>query len=1238
MAKQIKAYVEVDPYVEVGHGRSVDPAALLSAVLSVDDIGNTLAHLAEAATGVAAPARILSGPHGAGKSTSLAVINALAANPDLRSRSQHHQIRNAASVLAGTRLIPVFVDPAETPSEDLDTALREGFAAATTIAAASGIPAAEWNAAAVSEEPFERAFGLIPPGCRMLLIVDGLSTWLPTADREAVRGAISTLSAIGERASSDSLSILVALDEESLNGNAACLPLLKCFQVEYLPISTLAKLVDRFIFRKDAKQRTELVKVYDELRRILPTFRWSCEDTTTLYPLHPATIDVAGVLGKYAPSFSFLRFASNAGNRAKGRRELSLVVLDDLFDSCEYELRKAPELASGFEIYDDFVNAAVPRFTESQQRFWSKLVLKGLFLESLAGRSVTARDLSDVMMLYEESDPDAGERIVEGILQAFASHAPRQIVVESTGGATTYRLPVAETGSGTRVVNEIASAIRADDPRLGDVLVGLGAARFPDWPVDLSDSAGYAHLDVPWRGTWRLGRLGFRVETEIVEIPPLDAIVPLSAVEPSEAGAGENPSATAAAPAGTTSQVTFAPAADVCELDWEVSLVPIGSPIDLRGGPASLVLWVPGEPDESDVQILRRLAALRAPDPRLDAPGLDRDAVLAEAEAEGGLVFHHLYLEKGRFLGPSWEVSGAEQAVRETLGGLLARVLDAPLAERYPQHPVFAGELDDAATRLLVEKFFVGGAGTPNVQQAAASLAAPLGLAEESEHGHYRFNPSSEMALSLPCNIEPLRLAEAAGDAGVPMAAVYQELRREPYGLQRSAQKLILAAMVASGRLKLVGPNGELTVEGLETAGDLDEYTHVLRSGLTLYPNATLLEWSRLVTDTDDLDDLVTAEGRQAVRRALERWLERWQEMDLKARFSEVPPEAATRRTWQLIAASKQYFDSSARQIQSILSEEVTLEDGLGRIVTTFAANPTIYQRALRDLRTLTSFIDWTPYFVGAKEYVLSADRSSEPRIEAARVELLDFIASPHRLLDDNKRRRFETVYESFQKDYADFYVAAHEVHVGSRSDFEALDAYLDSSSWMGFQLLSHVRVVNERYYSLATEMVQNIRDMACELPTRELLIERPSCVCGFRLGNADGIARMMERLRLIVDRGTAHHIVSLRQFRSSILSGLRQVQSDAAYADASVPLIALLSSSEAASVEITPSTIDLINRCVVDTPVPLSVAVPPVLESGQPMTKETLRTRVQEWLDDLPGEEGVLIEIGRLLPATHDD
>jgi len=69
------------------------------------------------------------------------------------------------------------------------------------------------------------------------------------------------------------------------------------------------------------------------------------------------------------------------------------------------------------------------------------------------------------------------------------------------------------------------------------------------------------------------------------------------------------------------------------------------------------------------------VAAL-CPAPSLGAPGLGPGAALAEAEREGGLVSHHLYCGKGGFLEPSWEVAGADQAVRETLGGLLARVLD----------------------------------------------------------------------------------------------------------------------------------------------------------------------------------------------------------------------------------------------------------------------------------------------------------------------------------------------------------------------------------------------------------------------------------------------------------------------------------------------------------------------------------------------------------------------------------
>ena len=1244
MAKQVKAFVEIEPYADVVPGRESDPATIVASAFFVDEQGDVLARLAEAIAG-SSPARVLAGPHGCGKSTQLTVLYALASQPALRGRSSDRAVRAAAGHMQDAHLVPVFVDPAASDAAEFDAALRDALAAASDLVAAAGVPAGEWREAVSSDEAATRALALLPPGGRLVVFVDGLSPWMRTVESAVSRAAAATLLRLGELAASESLTVLVGLDEEHLEGGSPCIPLLQHYQVEYLPFGPVKHLIGQFIFKKEPKQRTELGRLYDALLRLVPAFRWSREDFVALYPLHPAALEVAPALRRYAASFSLPRFAAAAGNRAKGRRELSLVVLDELFDTSEYELRKAPELAASFEIYDDFANNTIPKFTENPQRFWAKVVLKGLFVFSLAGRAVTARDLAAAMMLYDEGDAEMGPRTVQTILRAFEERAAQRFVIEGEGDARSYRLPAAEEDSGARIVDQVAREIGADDVRVADALAGLGAVRFPDWPAGFGSSAHRAEIEVPWRGTWRPGLLSYRVPVRLEQIPPVESDIPLPDVD-SLGEFGDDILNVAAAIDGVEMPiapepglermlVTFTASPDICEDDWEVSVVPAGSPIELRDGPPTLVLWIPGEPDEEDLGVLRRVAALRSGDARL--ADLDVEVLTAEAEAEGGLVFHKLYLEKGRFVGPAWEAKASDQAARETLGGMLARVLDEPFAERYPHHPSFGGELDEAATRLLVEKFFVGGATTPNVQQAAAALAVPLGLAEAPERGPLRFNPNGEAALAHAFNVEPLRLAEAAGDNGVPLDAFYQALRREPFGLLRPAQRLVLAAMIGSGRLKLTGPTGELTAEGLVSAGDLEGYTHLRRAGLSVYPNETLLEWCRLLTDADHLNDLVTSDGRQLIRLALGDWLQRWRDLNLHSRFAEVPPEAATRRTWQLVAASKQYFDTSSRAVAAILAEEVPLEEGLGRIVTTFAANQTIYQRALRDLKMLTTYVDWTPFYTAAKEYVLTADRTAEARIESERAELIDFIAAPHRLLDESKRRRFETVYETFLYDYVDYYSTAHDLHVGSRADFEALDAFLDSDAWTRFQLLSAVRVVNGRYYQFAEEFVRTIRDVACDLPARELLHDRPSCVCGFRLGNADGFARMFERLRMLVEQGTRHHIQTIRQFRAPILAGLRQMQSDVSYADVSEPLMSLLSANEAA-VDVTPSTAELINRCLSEQALPVAVTAPPALEPGQPITKEELRARVLRWLEDLPGDDGVFVEISRALPAGLSD
>ena len=71
---------------------------------------------------------------------------------------------------------------------------------------------------------------------------------------------------------------------------------------------------------------------------------------------------------------------------------------------------------------------------------------------------------------------------------------------------------------------------------------------------------------------------------------------------------------------------------------------------------------------------------------------------------------------------------------------------------------------------------------------------------------------------------------------------------------------------------------------------------------------------------------------------------------------------------------------------------------------------------------------------------------------------------------------------------------------------------------------------------------------------------------------------------------------------------------------------------------ESTPSTVDLINRCLEDQSLQIAVAPPPPLEPGQPVAKETIRRRMEEWLDGLPGDDAALIEIGRMLPGSSDE
>src|SRR4029079_8865890 len=121
---------------------------------------------------------------------------------------------------------------------------------------------------------------------------------------------------------------------------------------DYLDQEHLFKIVDTHIFAKESSKIHVLRTVYEEWRRVLPGFRWSEQRFLSLYPMHPATLEIAPLIRLYIQDFALLGFAVEAGMRILGRPASSLIGLDEMFDGVEKKLRQVPELKEAFATFD----------------------------------------------------------------------------------------------------------------------------------------------------------------------------------------------------------------------------------------------------------------------------------------------------------------------------------------------------------------------------------------------------------------------------------------------------------------------------------------------------------------------------------------------------------------------------------------------------------------------------------------------------------------------------------------------------------------------------------------------------------------------------------------------------------------------------------------------------------------------------------------------------------------------
>jgi hypothetical protein len=1196
--EKIKDFVEPQAFDAV-ENYADNPHRALSAYRFTDATSDLLARWLDALADLPrtrGAARALAGLRGVGKSHMLAVFAALASMPELRSMVADAHVATSARRLLNRRYMVARVERGTRASllEEVCTAFVRAFGGAE----------ADW----LGVEPEQMlAVAASRAGETPLVILIDTAFGRESRVRRDDGPALSALATATE---STHVFIALALDDDIEGAEGVNAVLAGTYQIDYLDPEHLYRIADLHLFQKNPQARMALHEIYTTVRASVPGFNWSEPRFTAIYPVHPLVADVASAVRLYAPSFAFLPFASQAVERATNRPALSLVVLDEVFDRTEAELRKAEDLEKAFTVYDQLATDIATQIP-IMQRLQAKLLLKGLFILSLDGRGATARELGAGMLIYDEADPEAGVRRTEEMLARFASLSPDGALrrtEESAGEEPRYRFNISTSDAFDEALARAVENIAPASALMNELLRTLPRSRFLDWPfaeINAGDTTSSAtDFAIMWRGMGRRGRIELQAGGHGPEV----------ASEPeSQDGLFYDWKMTVEAPEAIV-EASVEGAATVNQVEAPIK-----------------VIWRPDALKPEELESLRRLIALRTDAALLSEFG---ETARAAERTHTGLaerIWTRAYMDDGALMAEGYARAFTNEARSErTLTDVLARMLHPLFGARYPQHPVFTEPLGEAEVARLVGGFF--GAASQSeaaVQELARKFCAPLGLVAQRSDAYVL--EAGDAVLKQPWIRDVLQMTDEADGAVVPLDSVYSRLKGEPYGLQREAQHLILAALVAQRRIELVTATGDrIGRRTLDLKLRWDELSGVARAGALLHSAEELTNWARRLTNATELASIADPLAREAVRAALRSWLEAWRSRRVLEKFDQTPDEGLTTRAWNLASSVRKTFGVAADAIEAALDNTISLEEGLQRVADAFADSVENFQRSTKQLAALSSFTNGIESRVRAQDYLLLAEPTGEGQIESARRELLRVADDVHSLLDHDSSLRFDLLWREFQARYAEHYARVHDETVGASFDRRPVDELLRSNEWREFEALSALSVLSARYRNEAARLVERAHNMRCTLPVSQLLMARPSCDCMFRLGRADSLKRLPQELRETVEFGRAAARRTLQLMSAPLSNALSRLSESAETEEARAHARSLSEAFAAASLPeyFSQADVQFIEQALElgAASTPVHVARPP-LESYGFVTREDLRARLNQWLDELP-DEPAMVEV----------
>ena len=439
-------------------------------------------------------AKALAGFRGVGKSHFLATLGALLAQPELRSRIADPLVGSTAHALARRQFPVAFIRRGTYPTllEELQHSLSP-IVGEEVGSLSSSINELLMTAASKT--------GDLP----LVLIIDTAFERSERVSRDD--GAILAESA--ETAASIGAFVGIALDDDISGADGANSAISKTYSIDYLDQEHLYKIVDSHIFPKHQRMLPVLHDIYEYYRQVVPGFRWSEQRFTSLYPLHPAIMEIAPFVRLYLHEFALLGFASEAGTRIMGRPANSLIAPDEVFDNIEKNIRSVDSLKDVLAAFDNLSETVVAK-TPVMKRLQAKLILKGLFLFSLNDEGVTAAEMGASMLIFDENTPAAAVKEVESVLVAFAQAMPGEIQVSiDNDGNPRFAFKLFGKDDLKSALSEAAKNIPQID--IDNALKELMNERFVDSSLGDAETVS-TDCYVVWRGGNRNGRVFWQLD------------------------------------------------------------------------------------------------------------------------------------------------------------------------------------------------------------------------------------------------------------------------------------------------------------------------------------------------------------------------------------------------------------------------------------------------------------------------------------------------------------------------------------------------------------------------------------------------------------------------------------------------------------------------------------------------------------------------------------------------------